>query len=330
MATRKAKTKTRTKTRKKKPDDCVIPTRPKPEFLRASLVESSPREEAEIASYFEWQSAKDPTGPAVVEHLELVKSEFVFGREYKVWDVHATDGRWWVVTNPTNLYSQEHIPSLDFVLSFHVGLMARVQSRDWRRAKSPNIERFAAAWRRWEQAAAAADTAAEAEDFQSIGMKCRECLLVFVRDAQMDISMPEGPEKPKRADFVQWAELIADWAAPGSHSKDVRVYLKQLAGSTWPLVNWLTHTSSAVRNDAELIVSATNHILGSFAATLIRRESQLPDRCPKCSSYQLQSFYVPELEQDPPYLLVCHACGWEVPQKTEKSATAPSSNGAVL
>jgi hypothetical protein len=122
--------------RPSKSDDCVIPTRPKPELLRASLVESSPREEGDIARYFESQSSKDTKGPAYVEHLELVKSETVFGREYKVWDVHATDGRWWVVTNPTNLYSQEHIPSLDFVLSLHVGLMARVASRDSRRAQA--------------------------------------------------------------------------------------------------------------------------------------------------------------------------------------------------
>ena len=112
---------------------------PKPEFLRASLIESSPKEEAEIASYFECQSSKDPQGPATVEHLELVKSEYVSGQEYKVWDVHATDGRWWVVTNPTNLYSQEHIPSLDFVLSFHVGLMARVQSREWRESRAQTL-----------------------------------------------------------------------------------------------------------------------------------------------------------------------------------------------
>jgi hypothetical protein len=314
---------------KKASGDCVIPTRPKPEFLRASLAESSPKEEAEIASYFEWQSSKDPQGPATVEHLELIKSEYVFGQEYKVWDVHATGGRWWVVTNPTNLYSQEHIPSLDFVLSFHVGLMARVQSRDWRRAKGPNVERFAAAWRRWEQAASAVDRAAEAEDFQAIGMKCRECLLAFVRDTQIDVSLREGAQKPKRSDFVEWADLIADWAVPGSHSKDIRAYLKQLAGSTWPLVNWLTHTSSAARNDAELIVSATSHILDSFAAALVRRESQLPDRCPKCSSYQVQSFYTPELEQDPPYLLVCHACGWEAPQQAQNSPIEASPRGAV-
>ncbi len=244
--------------------------------------------------------------------------------------MHATDGRWWIVTNPTNLYSQEHIPSLDFVLSVHVGLMARVASRDSRKVEGPNIERFAAAWRRWEQAAKALDWASEAEDFQSIGMKCRECLLAFVREAQVDVPVPGGIEKPKRADFAHWAELIADKVAPGSHSKEVRGYLRQLASTSWPLVNWLTHTSNAVRYDAELIVSATNHLLGSFAAALIRCESESPDRCPKCSSYQVQSFYVPELEQDPPYLLVCRGCGWEEPQCAEKPPALPNTDGATM
>jgi hypothetical protein len=156
-------------------------------------------------------------------------------------------------------------------------------------------------------------------------MKCRECLLSFVRNAQVDVSVPAGTEKPKRADFVRWAELIAEWAAPGSHFKDVRVYLKQLAGSTWPLVNWLTHASSAVRHDAELIVSATNQLL-AFAAALIRRESELPDRCLKCSSYLVKSFYVPELEQDSPYVLVCGACGWEAPQQAESPQTDATSH----
>ena len=34
------------------------------------------------------------------------------------------------VYNPlTNLYSQRHFPSLDYTLSFHIGLMARLRSR---------------------------------------------------------------------------------------------------------------------------------------------------------------------------------------------------------
>ncbi len=47
------------------------------------------------------------------------------GRDHDVWDVHTDKDRWWVVTNPTNLYSQTLMPSLDYTLSFDVGLMAR-------------------------------------------------------------------------------------------------------------------------------------------------------------------------------------------------------------
>jgi hypothetical protein len=32
------------------------------------------------------------------------------------------EGRWWVITNLTNLYSQTHFPSLDYTLSFHIEL----------------------------------------------------------------------------------------------------------------------------------------------------------------------------------------------------------------
>ena len=307
----------RKKSSQTKSSDCVIPSRPSTAALRKNLVDSSPYEEREVAEYVECELSKEEQDPVTVEHLELVKSEVVWGRLHKVWDVHTTDGRWWVVTEPMNLYSQTDFPSLDYILSFHVGLMARLAARESRRVTNKNAERFAAAWRRWEQAAIAVDEAREAEDFQAVGMKCRECLLTFVRDAQDDVHVPQGQEPPKRADFVHWSELLAGFATPGAHGKDLRAYLKQIASSAWPLVNWLTHTTSAVRYDAEIAVAATNHVLESFAGALIRQESKNAGRCPKCSSYQVQSFYMPELEYDPPYLLVCMACGYEAPAKEE-------------
>jgi hypothetical protein len=84
-----------------------------------------------------------------------------------------------------------------------------------------------------------------------------------------------------------------------------------LADSTWQLVNWLTHARNAIHPDAELVVSATRQLLESFTGSIIRRESKRPDRCPNCSSYQLDSVYAPELDRDPPYMLACRACGWE-------------------
>ena len=64
--------------------------------------------------------------PDLVEHVEKLTSEYVLGRQYDVWDAHTNEGRWWVITPFTNLYSQEQIGSMDIALSFHIGLMSRV------------------------------------------------------------------------------------------------------------------------------------------------------------------------------------------------------------
>jgi hypothetical protein len=101
-------------------DDCVH-THPVPagELSRYS-VEGDPHAEMDIANYVHGQ-APDET----VQHVERVKREVVLGEVYEIWDVTTDKDRWWVLTNLTNLYSQRHFPSLDYTLSFHIGLMAR-------------------------------------------------------------------------------------------------------------------------------------------------------------------------------------------------------------
>lgn len=301
---------------------CTSASVPDIESVRKVVLGRSEREEQEIINYFEWQTNKvEGEEPVRVQHLEKMKTEVVFGHKHVAWDVHSTNGRWWVVTNPTNLYSQFEFPSLDYLLSFHVGLMARVAARDSRKADASNQSRFSAAWRRWEQAASAMDQAAEAEDFQAIGMKCRECMLAFVKTAPEYVELEDGTALPKRGDFTQWADLVAEWAAPGKHAKDIRAHLKQVSASAWQLANWLTHTSNAVRMDAELTLAATQHVLDSLSAAVVRRESERPDRCPQCGSYQLASFYEPDLESDPPYVTVCRACEWESVESPDDDVT---------
>jgi len=105
--------------------DCIVPPAlPKGE-LHKLLFRHSEHEAQEIKEYVEWQAH----GAEKVLHVEKVASERVFGREYDVWDVHTDKERWWVVTSPTNLYSQTLMPSLDYTLSFHIGLMARVAAQ---------------------------------------------------------------------------------------------------------------------------------------------------------------------------------------------------------
>src|SRR5207247_261513 len=116
-----------------------------------------------------------------VIHAERITTEYVFGRKYDAWDVRTTKRRWWVITSPTNLYSQELFSSLDYTISFHVGFMARVMSRSRTGVEPMEELQLAGAWRKWHQASEALDEAEEPEDFQAVGMRCRESFVAMAR-----------------------------------------------------------------------------------------------------------------------------------------------------
>lgn len=148
-------------------------------------------------------------------------------REYDVWDIHTDRDRWWVVTSPTNLYSQQDFKSMDGVLSFHIGLMARVMAREERKAPSRPAPRLERTRRQWEQAAEAQNEADEAEVFQAVGMRCRETLVSFAHAMSADEIVPQGGERPKGSDFVHWAELVVDSAATQRHTPLVSEVVSQ-------------------------------------------------------------------------------------------------------
>ena len=291
-------------TRRRRPkSDCVIPPPPIKQSL-ASYTLSSRADERAIAEYVEWQAH----GEEKVQHAELVKTEHVFDREFDCWDVHTDKGRWWVITSPTNLYSQELFPSLDYTLSFHVGVTARMFAAQRGAPDHAQRLRLTPVWRRWEQAAEALDKAEEAEEFQAVGMRCRECLIQLVRSLAKPSMVPPGQEPPQRANVIAWCELIANTIAGGSSSEHIRSYLKTTAKAAWQLAGWLTHASNATPHNAAFVLEATHGVVTSFGSAALRFESGSPDRCPKCGSYAISIGYNPDLK--PVYQLACEKCDW--------------------
>lgn len=258
-----------------------------------------------------WRSQSSPEEDMI--HAEKIATESLSGgHRYDIWDVRATDGRWWVITNPTNLYSQEEFPSMDYALSFHVGVSERVMFGESRTHETnEQRDRLSTSFRRVQQADDALQKADEAEEFQAVGMRCRECLLAFIRETATEEMVPEGQEPPKRGDFVHWSELVAATIASGSSSSRLRSYLKTVAKSTWELVNWLTHAGNANRLDGELAVEATGHLITVYGFALVRFERGEPPRCPACRSYRLTADYRPELGSNGAYITLCESCGWE-------------------
>jgi predicted Zn-ribbon and HTH transcriptional regulator len=311
--------------RKVEASGCTIPGRVSDSVLNRFAFKRPEREAQAIREYVEWQSQKEK-----VSYLEKVASEHLFDRKHDTWDVHTDGERYWVITNPTNLYSQELFPSSDYTLSFHIGLMARMMARRDGAEDGEQQDRLATAWRRWTQAAEALDRADEAEEFQAVGMRCRECLLAFVRAVAQDSMVPNGIERPKNADFIKWSELIANAVAKGSSSDEIRGYLKTLAKGTWQLVSWLTHASNAVRFDGHMALEATQATLAAFGRALLRFERATPDRCPHCHSYRIGTENASTPDIDPPYIIFCESCGWNtVPNlsvtKQPRKASTPST-----
>jgi hypothetical protein len=299
--------------------ECIIPPRPSDSILNQFTLWRSERDAQAIREYVEWQSRKEKEK---VTYLEKISTEHIFGRKHDAWNVHTDKGRYWVITSPTNLYSQELFPSLDYTISFHIGLMARVMARNNGPDDDQQQDRLAAAWRRWTQASEALERADEAEEFQAIGMRCRESLLAMVRSMDNETIVPTGQTSPKTSDFIHRTELIAETIASGDSAARIRGYLKDMAKATWQLVSWLTHSTNAVRFDGYIAVEATQATLAAFGRAVLRYERGTPDRCPQCQSYRIDSDYVPELEIDPPYVTFCESCGWNnapsvVPDKSD-------------
>lgn len=283
-------------------NDCVIPPAIPVEALSGLVFERDEKSAEEIAAYVEGQSRGEK-----VRHTEKVMTQTVLGRKYECWDVRTNKSRLWVITSPTNLYEQKLFPSLDYTLSFHIGLMARVMARHEPNTGVLEQMTMPAAWRRWQQAGEALDEAEEPEDFQSVGMRCRECLIAMVRAIALPEMVPVGTEVPKRADVVGWCALIADRIAHGPSADRVRGYLKAISKAGWELVNWLTHANGATRADGLFGLELTQHILAMFGTAMLRYRQGIPDRCEDCGSYQFELWAD---EAGVPLRPRCRTCGW--------------------
>lgn len=265
-----------------------------------------------IADYVEGQSNKGVVNEddwTEVTLVQRVRSYHLLGNDHELFDVHTNQNdRYWVITNPTNLYLQGTFPSYDETFSFHIGIMVRMMESDRTDTSDDRKEQMGSAWRRYEDAVDALNTAREAEDFQSIGIKCRDTLIAFGKEHQSEEWLIEVGERPKDNDFKSWAEVYARSLASGR----IRRYLKEVAHKTWDITVELQHDSNATGWDAELVLDATKNVLGAYSTAMVKLNRKDPSRCPKCDSYRFVTTGHVELQEGVEGYLsyeVCSACG---------------------
>jgi hypothetical protein len=243
-----------------------------------------------------------------VELVQQVGTRRILGRMYEMFDVQCQQSRWWVITEPTNLYMQSDFPEVEQAFIFHLGLGLFMAQRSRMDMEEEREEHVAGSWRRYQQAIDAMDSATEAADYQAIGIRCREALLALVHEHADADWIGEVPDPPQRANFKAWGNIFAERLA----RDDLRAYAKALVDKTWGLAVWLQHYDDATPWDAEIVVDATADLLGVFGMLLHRQEKGPPARCPRCGSYGLdedvQTGHEPTEEMI--NATACRACDW--------------------
>jgi hypothetical protein len=271
------------------------------------MLKATEQERQNILSYVSGQAPDE-----VIKLAQKVYTEWVHSVRHDIWDIHTNRRRWWVITNPANLYSQQQFPNMDLALTFHVGLCLRIPTSERPSLAELQVEPLVACWRTLEEASEALSLAEEVEDLQSIGVRCRESLITLIHMGQGLIQLPNTGDIPKKSDFRAWSVIIADAILPGSSNKERRGLLKTSADGAWRFVNWLTHARQAYLQDAESAINSTELTISLFTAALIRNVRGVPDLCPSCGSQRLY----PErgIHSSEPQACyerpVCGKCGW--------------------
>ncbi len=291
--------------------ECVFHDHPLPpeEMERYSPIRDF-HSENDIANYVQGQASGE-----LVKHVEKIKTEYVLGDAYEIWDVTTDQDRWWVLTNMTNLYSQRLFPSMDYTLSFHIGLMMRLRSNNQRPDSSDPFDEVI---RRLNQAGDKHEKGIEVEDYQSVGMQLREALLSLISLMRRRVEIETADEQPKEADFKLWSELIIGQLCAGAQNKTLRQYLKTASEKTWQLVNWLTHNRNANKTVSSIALRACGSLFESYLELLIRSKFDGSDTCPRCASKDIRSHFDIYIEPDGEYYQTCGSCGWSSHPNWEK------------
>lgn len=281
----------------------------RPQRIHALLNMKSPEhQKRSVIEYVEIEAKGEK-----VKRAEKVTSEKIYDVTHDVWDVETNKDRYWVITDPTNLYSHTVFPSMDYALSFHIGLMSRMSASQRTNATDEDVYLTPKTWRQMDQTYEALDNAEEAEDFQAIGARCRETLITFVEELKTSKFIEGKFSGIKNADVKSQLVAIYGVIAFGNGMRKIRSHLKTNSDATWELVTWLTHYKNAEREDAKYVMGATEQTVLNTLRLAIRSEKPKTKRCPNCKSYRVIADFRSDLmyKVKNPYIELCEACGWE-------------------
>ena len=249
----------------------------------------------EVTEYVEWQNH----GAGKVLSAKPEHHFDDLGDTVTVWNVKTdNDGDWWVVEGdqtPMNLYSQSaYYFSADEVYSFHMGLMERMRAsydsyrpEGYVEAMTLGAEIAPVLFRKLKSIASQIDDAQEVEDFQAIGVQCRE-ILIELGNTIYTTEMAEGDEQPQASNFKKKAELFIRFNLPGGDNSEYRSIIKKLTEATWDYACKLTHSQSTTFYEASSCVSLIMSLVSVYENIRQKKNDLIAAyQCSNCKSKKL-------------------------------------------
>lgn len=256
-----------------------------------------------------------------INEILNIKCEETFndlGLEVNVWNVKTKSEAFWVVEGesaPMNLYTQNaSYLSADEAYSFHMGISQRLSQKhndNFRHIIDEiplDIEQVKSISRKLNMASQKLSMDLEPEEFQSIGLICRESLIDLSKEFCKRNPEIIKANKLKSSDFKGVANEFINLYIPGKNNTDLRNYSRKIVESAWSFNSIVVHSQNKTYPDVKIALLFTSSVVSLFENLFLKYIGFDQEySCSECGSKQIE-YYTGE---DKAMIMQCQSCGIE-------------------
>jgi len=263
-----------------------------------------------------------------VNEIINIKCENTFndlGTEVNVWNVKTKDGAYWVVEGeeaPMNLYTQNaNYLSADEAYSYHMGITQRL-SVDYKNNfkhiidEIPlDIKQLKSINRKLNMAAEKLSVDLESEEFQAIGLICRESLIELGKELSKRNPEIIKDKGIKASDFKAIANEFINLYIPEESNSELRNYSRKIVDIAWSYNSTIVHSPNKTYPDVKIALLFTSALVSLFENLFLKYlgfDNELV--CSECGSKSIELI---EGENER-LIAACKSCNHEEVLTTEK------------
>ena len=238
--------------------------------------------------------------------------------EINVWNVKTGKEAFWVVEGenaPMNLYTQDaYYFSADEAYSFHIGItkrLSKTHQNDFKHIidEMPlDIDRIKSISRKLNLASEKLSIDLEPEEFQSIGLICRESLIELSKELYKRNEKLIKEKEIKISDFKSVSSLFIDFYIPGSNNADLRSHSRKLTEIAWSYCSTVVHSPNKTYPDVKIALLFTSMAVSLLENLFLKHIGF--DNEPACKVCGSKKMGIIQVDSNT-VIATCNSCNYE-------------------